>query len=77
MCDIQPKQQAFTRNRYDDFHHIDESVKKSEVSKLASTGHKWDTIYSEVQKCIMLCAPCHRKIHAGLLTLLKTDKTAV
>ena len=60
-----------------DFHHIDESVKKSEVSKLASTGYKWDTIYAEVQKCIMLCAPCHRKIHAGLLTLLKTEETAV
>lgn len=53
-----------------DFHHIDESNKKDEVSKLASKGYKWETILSEVDKCIMLCAPCHRKIHAGLLTLL-------
>lgn len=60
-----------------DFHHIDESLKRDEISKLASKGYKWETIYSELEKCIMLCSPCHRKIHAGLLTLLKTDKTAV
>jgi hypothetical protein len=53
-----------------DFHHIDESKKRSEVSKLASTGHKWETVLEEIEKCVMLCAPCHRKIHSGLLTLL-------
>lgn len=53
-----------------DFHHIDESNKKKEVSILAAKGYKWETILTELEKCVMLCAPCHRKIHAGLLTLL-------
>jgi len=54
-----------------DFHHIDELNKKDEVSKLASKGYKWDTILTEIEKCVMICAHCHRKIHAGLLTLLE------
>ena len=54
-----------------DFHHLDEINKKDEVSKLASKGYKWETILEEVDKCIMLCAPCHRKIHAGLLIILE------
>jgi len=53
-----------------DFHHIDESSKKGEVSKLASKGYKWETIQAEIDKCYMLCAPCHRKIHAGLLEII-------
>jgi hypothetical protein len=53
-----------------DFHHIGIEDKKKEVSYLAGKGYKWETILTEVEKCIMICAPCHRKIHAGLLTLL-------
>lgn len=56
-----------------DFHHVNELNKKTEVSKLASKGYKWETIEKEIQKCIMLCAPCHRKIHAGLLVLLENS----
>lgn len=56
-----------------DFHHLDETIKKDEVSKLASKGYKWDTILTEVEKCIMICSPCHRKIHAGLLTILESQ----
>jgi len=53
-----------------DFHHLDGTDKKGEVSYLASKGYKWDTIQAEIDKCYMLCAPCHRKIHAGLLEIL-------
>ena len=53
-----------------DFHHIDGGDKKREVSYLAGKGYKWETILTEIKKCIMICAPCHRKIHAGILTLL-------
>ena len=56
-----------------DFHHLEETTKSKEVSQLASKGYKWDTILAEVEKCVMLCAPCHRKIHAGLLTILESQ----
>ena len=53
-----------------DFHHIDKSSKEREVATLAHKGYKWETIQAEVDKCYMLCAPCHRKIHAGLLEII-------
>ena len=53
-----------------DFHHIGKSEKKKEVSYLAGKGYKWETIQTEIDKCYMLCAPCHRKIHAGLLEII-------
>ncbi len=54
-----------------DFHHIDEENKYGEVSRLASSGYKWETVENEINKCIMLCALCHRKVHSGLLTILE------
>lgn len=59
-----------------DFHHIDEKNKKGEVSKLASKGYKWETVQEEIDKCYMLCAPCHRKIHAGLLEIINLEGQA-
>ena len=53
-----------------DFHHIDETEKKKEVSYLAGKGYKWETIQTEIDKCYMLCSPCHRKLHAGLLEII-------
>jgi|TARA_B100001564_G_C20218870_1_gene480734 DNA repair exonuclease SbcCD ATPase subunit len=54
-----------------DFHHIEpKKNKQHEVSQLAQKGYKWETIQKEVDKCYMLCAPCHRKIHAGLLEII-------
>ena len=44
--------------------------KQHEVAQLAHKGYKWETIQKEVDKCYMLCAPCHRKIHAGLLEII-------
>jgi len=56
-----------------DFHHIDGEDKKREVSYLAGKGYKWETILTEIKKCIMICAHCHRKIHTGLLEILVKD----
>jgi hypothetical protein len=49
-----------------DFHHIDPKTKDGCVSKLASTKNVTKTI-NELNKCVVLCANCHRKFHAGLL----------
>lgn len=50
-----------------DLHHIDPSQKDAAVSTLTTRG--WAVIQREIQKCIVLCANCHRKVHAGTITL--------
>jgi hypothetical protein len=46
-----------------DFHHSDKSDKIERVSRLAISGRSKKTILTEVKKCIVLCANCHRKYH--------------
>lgn len=50
-----------------DFHHSDPDMKDFTVSQAASWGHSLDKIKAEIEKCVVVCANCHRKIHAGLL----------
>ncbi len=44
-----------------DFHHIDPSKKKFAIGN----GYRktWEDLKNEVDKCILLCANCHRKEH--------------
>lgn len=49
-----------------DFHHRDPSQKDYEVSK---TNKGWEQLTAEADKCALLCARCHRLVHAGVLTL--------
>lgn len=51
-----------------DYHHIDPSGKVGNISKL-SRSRDWVTIINEINKCILLCANCHRKLHRGVLSL--------
>jgi|TARA_B100001094_G_C18185230_1_gene803377 hypothetical protein len=44
-----------------DFHHIDPSQKTSSVRRLSNFKH----IEKEIKKCVVLCANCHREVHAG------------
>lgn len=46
-----------------DFHHINESEKEFGI---ANKGHcwGWDKIKKELDKCILLCANCHREEHS-------------
>ncbi len=54
-----------------DFHHIDESNKLGDVATMAAHLKKWEVVQKEIDKCVLLCANCHRKLHAGLLRGLK------
>jgi hypothetical protein len=47
-----------------DFHHIDPSQKDF---SLGSKGHSrsWERVKAEIEKCILVCANCHREIHAS------------
>lgn len=47
-----------------EFHHLNPHEKDFNISRY--TNLKWDSVVSEVDKCIMVCANCHREIHAGL-----------
>lgn len=45
-----------------DFHHIDDSEKDFNVGASLSS---WKKLESELEKCIVVCANCHREIHYG------------
>lgn len=46
-----------------DIHHIDPNKKEANVSQLFA--YSWDKVKKEVDKCILLCALCHRVTHNG------------
>lgn len=47
-----------------DFHHLS----KAEKSFNISGGTKsFESMKSELDKCILVCANCHREIHAGII----------
>jgi hypothetical protein len=52
-----------------DFHHLNPREKSRSVSAIWTRGCSWDTIQKEIEKCILLCANCHRKVHAGIVSI--------
>lgn len=44
-----------------DFHHIDMSEKEADPGSLLH--YRWERIQKELDKCILLCANCHRIEH--------------
>lgn len=46
-----------------DFHHKNSDEKEHLVSKLLSSKNE-ERLFSEVDKCILLCANCHRETHS-------------
>lgn len=49
-----------------DFHHIDGQTKSMGLST-REMQLSWQTVWTEVQKCCLLCSNCHREHHAGLV----------
>lgn len=52
-----------------DYHHLDPSIKDSEIGRMLSEIRSRKKIEEELKKCVALCANCHRKFHAGLISL--------
>ena len=48
-----------------DFHHLRD--KEFNISPRVSWN--WEKTKEEIRKCVVICANCHRKLHAGLLVL--------
>ncbi len=44
-----------------DFHHIDPNTKEFSIAQIRT--NTWETIKEELDKCIVLCANHHRKLH--------------
>jgi hypothetical protein len=50
-----------------DFHHINPSEKEETIARLITQKGRKKT-FEEIEKCIVVCSNCHRKLHAGLLS---------
>lgn len=48
-----------------DFHHVDPKQKSFSIGEKGYT-RSWDRIKEELNKCILVCATCHREIEAGI-----------
>jgi hypothetical protein len=51
------------------FHHLDPTAKEESVGVIICNGWAEARVWKELSKCICVCENCHRKIHAGLLTV--------
>jgi hypothetical protein len=47
-----------------DFHHLDPTEKDINPSKMVEHGWSWERMLREIYKCVVMCANCHRKLHA-------------
>jgi ribosomal protein L44E len=54
-----------------DFHHRDASDKQFGIAT-DGIARSWEKIVAELEKCVMLCANCHREVHAGVRTISPT-----
>ena len=46
-----------------DYHHIDPSQKEDTIARMTSNNYSLDRVMNEIQKCVCLCANCHREFH--------------
>jgi hypothetical protein len=54
-----------------DFHHMDAKDKAFGIGQ-DGIPRSWDKVVAELEKCVMLCANCHREAHAGVRTIRPT-----
>lgn len=50
-----------------DYHHLDPTTKEFAPGQKYKVG--MDRLIQEINKCAVLCATCHRLVHAGVLHL--------
>ena len=53
-----------------DFHHKDPTQKELNLAQAVNIGWSIERIKKEIAKCTVLCANCHRKVHAGVVQLV-------
>ena len=63
-------------NRYPgafDLHHLDGSTKEFGLSMQGLT-RSWERVKAEADKCVLVCANCHREIHGGIAKIPKQKR---
>lgn len=53
-----------------DFHHLDSSTKLFTLDSRKLSNKSWKSILNEFEKCIILCANCHREHHNPELNII-------
>ena len=51
-----------------EFHHLKSEGKDFGISAKGYT-RSWNDVRKELDKCILLCANCHREVHEGITQL--------
>ena len=51
-----------------EFHHRDAATKEFAISA-DGVPRRWERIVAELGKCVLVCANCHREVHAGVREL--------
>ena len=51
-----------------EFHHLDQNKKDFSISVNGYTM-SWEKVKNELDKCVCVCANCHREIHSGLIDI--------
>jgi hypothetical protein len=46
-----------------DYHHREDAEKEMTVSEMVTYGYSKEKLRAEMDKCVILCANCHRKEH--------------
>lgn len=52
-----------------DFHHKDGDEKTNIISDMCYSTYSKKRIMEEINKCDVLCANCHRKVHNGIILI--------
>lgn len=48
-----------------DFHHKGDSPKSFGISA-RGLSRSWESLKTEADKCVLICANCHREVHGGV-----------
>ena len=51
-----------------EFHHLDPNEKDFGIAQNGYT-RSWEKVKNELDKCICVCANCHREIHTGVINI--------
>ena len=46
-----------------DYHHLNPEEKETTIARMTSNRYNLEDIQKEIEKCIVLCANCHREFH--------------
>ena len=49
-----------------ELHHVNPEEKELSIGFILSSCRSWSVLFDELEKCILLCANCHREVHEGL-----------